>query len=396
MMSEQAPIQDVNIELGDDISMLLYERSRQTYRNRPGLVMEGVSSFSGFRAMDGDYLGDMSGHCLAIGLDGVGTKVEIAERVGDHSTIAHDLFAMICDDAAVRGGEPLMVGSILDVRQLGDNETTHRAMAQLSKGYVEAALLAGVVIMNGELAELGGRVDGYAEVEDESERFNYNWGGVVAWDALKSRALDGSKIVPGDSLVGFAEKGFRSNGITDVRKTMLNTYGPHWHNEHVDHLDARSLGELVLQPSTIYCQVINQLTGGRDPEREPAAEIHGIAHITGGGMPSKLGRMLEATGYRAFIDQPIEPPAIMKHVQRQADMSDHKAYGKWHMGPGMIVATPEPEAVVEVATARGVDAQIIGEIHNGSAPCKITIRNRGAMQKYTHREWLHFSNYSLK
>lgn len=388
-MSEQSPIQDVNIELGDSVSELLYERSKQTHENRPGLVSTEVDSFSGFRAIDGDYLGDMTGHWLHIGLDGVGTKVEIAERVGDHSTIAHDLFAMICDDAVVRGGEPLAVGSILDVRQLSDSETTHQAMAQLSQGYVEAARLAGVVVVNGEVAELGGRVDGYAEGQDESGRFNYNWGGVVLWDALKSRALDGSKIVPGDSLVGFAEKGFRSNGITDVRKTMLKEYGPLWHNKHIAKLGELSLGELALQPSTIYCQVINELTGGRDPEKEPRAEIHGIAHITGGGMPSKLGRMLEATGYGAIIDQPIEPPQIMTHVQRLAAMPDRDAYGKWHMGPGMVVAAPasEKEEIIMAAKKYGIEAQEIGGIITEAG---IVIHNRGARQKYTNEEWVRF------
>jgi phosphoribosylformylglycinamidine cyclo-ligase len=388
-MSNPESIQDVNIELGDNISELLYERSKQTHDNRPGLVFTGFDSFAGFRAMDGDYLGDMTGHLINIGLDGVGTKVEIAERVGGHSTIAHDLFAMICDDAAVRGGEPLAVGSILDVRQLSDSEIAHQAMAQLSKGYVEAALLAGVVIINGELAELGGRVDGYAEVEDESERFNYNWGGVVFWDALKSRALTGDKIVPGDSLVGFAEKGFRSNGHTDVRKTLLEAYGPYWHKEHVAKLGELSLGELVLQPSTIYCQIINELTGGRDPEREPAAEIHGVAHITGGGMPSKLGRMLEASGHGAIIDQPIEPPQIMTHVQQLAAMPDRDALGKWHMGSGMVTAAPASEtaAIIAAAAKRGVEAQEIGRITDEKG---IKIRNHGAMQKYTNDEWLHF------
>jgi phosphoribosylformylglycinamidine cyclo-ligase len=377
-MSEQAPIQDVNIDLGDDVSSLLYEASKITRANRPGLVSTEVDSFSGFRALDGDYLGDMRGHWLQIGLDGVGTKVEIAERVGDHSTIAYDLFAMICDDAAVRGAEPLAVGSILDVRQLNDNEATQRSMAQLALGYTGAAEQAGVVVVNGELAELGGRVDGYFDVTDEESRFNYNWGGVVMWDALKKRALDGSVIEPGDALVGFAEKGFRSNGITDVRKAMLKEYGPLWHKEHVAKLGELSLGELVLQPSTIYCRIINELTGGRDPEKEPQAEIHGIAHITGGGQPSKLRRMLEATGLGAFIYSPIDPPDIMLHAQEIRGMSDRTAYGKWHMGPGMIVATPDVDNVIQAAEKMNVTAKIIGAVTKDS---RIRIRNRGAVGK---------------
>jgi phosphoribosylformylglycinamidine cyclo-ligase len=383
-MSEQQPIQDVNIGLGDDVSMLLFEASKKTYDNRPGLVSMPVDSFSGFRAMDGDYLGDLTGHWWGFGLDGVGTKVEIAERTGNHRTIAHDLVAMICDDAAVRGAEPLALGTILDVRHLNDNEAIHQSVAQLARGYIEAAKLAGVVVLNGEVAELGSRVDGYAEVDDEEARFNYNWGGVVSWDALKSRALDGKSIRPGDALVGFAEHGFRSNGITDVRKAMLEEYGPLWHKEHAAKLGDLSLGELVLRPSTIYCQVINELTGGRDPEKEPRAEIHGVAHITGGGQPSKLGRMLEPSGYGATIDNPLDPPDIMLEVQRIRRFSDQKAYGKWHMGPGMVVATPEPSKVIAAAEEHGMEAQEIGVVTKRPG---VHIENRGAMRE---DGWLKF------
>jgi phosphoribosylformylglycinamidine cyclo-ligase len=377
-MSKQEPTREVNIDFGDDVSMLFYEASKMTHDNRPGLMSTAVDSFSGFRAIDGDYLGDMTGHWLQIGLDGVGTKVEIAERVGNHRTIAHDLFAMICDDAAVRGGEPLAVGSILDVRQLNDNETTHQAIAQLARGYMEAAKLAGVVVVNGELAELGGRIDGYVDMRDKSGGFNYNWGGVVLWDALKSRALDGSTIQPGDALVGFAEKGFRSNGITDVRNAFEHRYGRYWHRQHLPRLGTQSLGELALRPSTIYCQVITELTGGRDRDKDPRAEIHGVAHITGGGQPSKLGRMLEPSGYGAAIDSPLDPPKIMLEVQRIRGFSDETAYGKWHMGPGMIVATPEASKVISVAKEHGIEAKEIGMITEKPG---LMIENLGAVQE---------------
>ncbi|HET7059863.1 MAG TPA: AIR synthase-related protein [Candidatus Saccharimonadales bacterium] len=383
-MSEQASIQDVNIELGDHLSDMLYKASKVTQRNRPGLVSAEVDSFSGFRAIDGDYLGDMTGHWLQIGLDGVGTKVEIAERVGDHSSIAYDLFAMVCDDAAVRGAEPLAIGTILDVRQLNDNEATHRSMAQLALGYMGAAKDAGVVVTNGELAELGGRVDGYVDVKDVESRFNYNWGGVVLWDALKSRALDGTEIQPDDALVGFVEKGLRSNGYTDLRIGLETEYGPRWHEKHVAKLGKLSLGELALQPSTIYCCVINELIGGRDPEKEPRAEVHGVAHITGGGQPSKLGRMLEPSGYGATIDNPLEPPEIMLEVQRIRGFSDGTAYGKWHMGPGMVVATPEPSKVIAVAEEHGIDAQEMGLVTKRPG---IHIENKGAIRE---NSWLEF------
>jgi phosphoribosylformylglycinamidine cyclo-ligase len=179
-------------------------------------------------------------------------------------------------------------------------------------------------------------------------------------------------------LVGFAEKGFRSNGITDVRKAMLQEYGPRWHEEHIAKLGELSLGELVLQPSTIYCQVINELTGGRDPEKEPKAEIHGVANITGGGQPSKLGRMLEPSGYGAAILDPIEPPEIMLEVQKIRGFSDRDAYSKWHMGPGMVVATPEPKKVILVAEEHGIIAKEIGQTTKKTG---ILIENCGAVKE---------------
>ena len=117
-MAERQEIQDVNIELGDEVSRMLYEASKATHQNRPGLLVEFHESFSGLRAIPASVLKDSENTFMNLGFDGVGTKVEISERLDDHSTVAHDLFAMVCDDAVVRGAEPVALGSILDVRQL--------------------------------------------------------------------------------------------------------------------------------------------------------------------------------------------------------------------------------------------------------------------------------------
>lgn len=372
-------IQDVNIELGDDVSRMLYQASRLTHQNRPGLLAEFHQSFSGLRAIPLSEFQGKGDIYMNLGFDGVGTKVEVSERLGDHSVVAHDLFAMVCDDAVARGAEPVAIGSILDVRQLDDSPETRRAVEQLARGYVEAARLAGVVVVNGEVAELGDRVGGYGD-------FNYNWGATVLWLAHRDRLLSGHQIWPGDTLVGLTEPGFRSNGITDVRKAMLERYGPDWQNVVVDELGELSLGRLVQQPSVIYTKFITALTGGYDPDKAPLAAIAGVAHITGGGQPSKLGRMLEPSGYGAVIDNPIEPPAIMKHVQDIRGFPDAVAYGKWHMGPGMVVVTPEPERVLTLAADRGVQAQAIGMVTEEPG---IRILNRGSRQD---EPWLNFNS----
>ncbi len=374
-MSER-PIYDVNIEFGDDVSRMLYKAAKQSWANRPGAVVEMHPSFSGWRAIRPDY---KPVDCYeGMGSDGIGTKVEIAERVADHSTAPYDLFAMTCDDVGVRGAEPIAINTVLDVNQLlEDDEMTEQAVTEMARGYIEAAASAGVVILNGETAELGQRVKGYGP-------FNYNWSATVLWYAHKDRVLTGHQIKPGDSLVGIREYGFRSNGITDVRKAMLEHYGPNWHNELIPELGTLALGHLVKVPSTIFTRMVNELTGGYDITREPAAKITGIAHITGGGQPSKLGRMLQPTGYGALIDNPIEPPDIMKHVQALRGLSDRAAYGKWHMGAGMVIATPEPEKVAQTATDWWMSARTIGVVTEEPG---LRIKNCGVQQS---EEWLSF------
>jgi len=367
-MSERAPIRDVNIEVGDDVSKMLYAASKLTHNNRPGLVEELHASFSGTRTLNNNYFPRVAELKHNIALDGVGTKVEIAERMQDHRTIAFDLMAMVVDDAVVRGGEPYAIGTVLDVRDLDDTAETFNAVRQLAEGYVNAAHNAGVVIVNGETAQLGDRVGGYGN-------FNYNWASAALWMAHPDRVLSGMKIRQGDSLVGLAEHGFRSNGITDVRMAMLERYGDEWQHVINRELSDRALGQLVLRPSTIYAKFVTALTGGYDLDREPRAEVHGVAHITGGGQPSKIGRLLEPSGLGVVIDDPLEPPTIMKHVQEIRGFSDEEAYGKWHMGPGMVIVTPEPDTVIAEAESEGISAQRIGEIP--VKPC-IVIKNRGA------------------
>lgn len=378
-MSKRGPIQDVNIKLGDDVSRMLYEASKLTHANRPGLLEEFHASFSGARAIRLSAFGDANDLYMNMGFDGVGTKVEIAERMADYSTIAYDLFAMVCDDAIVRGAESVAIGSILDVAQLDDSPAGRKAIKQLATGYVAAAEAAGVVVVNGELAELGDHVGGYKDGP-----LSLNWGATVLWIAHKDRLLTGLQIQPGDSLVGLAEPGFRSNGMTDVRKAMIERYGEQWHMKVDKTLGPISLGEQVLRPSIIYSKFVSSLTGGYDIAREPIARVTGVAHITGGGMPSKLGRMLAPSGLGAVIDNPIDPPAIMKHVQAIRGFADEQAYSKWHMGPGLVIATPEPDVVLAVAKKFGIEAKRIGEVTQQPG---ITIKNCGARGD---QEWLQF------
>jgi phosphoribosylformylglycinamidine cyclo-ligase len=342
----------VNILLGDDASKILYNAAKLTWAKRKGKLGELIvpfDDFSGIRAIDVSML--PPGTLMNIGFDGVGTKMEIAERMNNHRTIAFDLFAMVCDDALVRGAEPVLIGSILDVNSLGIGDKSHIGkIIQLAEGYVNAAGDANVVIVNGELAELGSRVGGYGP-------FNYNWGAAVVWFTHRSKMLTGHNIRKGDYLVGFQENGFRSNGLSLVRKILREEHGEEWHNKE---FEGSTLGEHVLRPSKIYTSAVVEMLGGYHPDVKGTAEIHGIAHITGGGIPGKLGRVLKPSGLGATINDLFHPSPIMEYCRKKGEVED--AHTAWNMGTGMIIITPEPENVIATASKYDIKSKVIGKI----------------------------------
>lgn len=358
----------VNAELGDNASRILYEAARLTWKNRKGRLGEVVEIFNDFSGLRAIKVGGLPPDTyMNISFDGVGTKVELAERTMKHDTMAYDLFAMICDDTVVRGAEPVIVGSILDVKSLGKdkNENTD-FLKQLAAGYVNAARDANVAIVNGEVAELGARVSGYG-------KFNYNWGAGVVWFARKNRMLTGYEVKSGDKLVALREEGFRSNGLSLVRKIMEASYGKEWHNHQYD---GKNIGELVLHPSRIYSGAVVDVFGGFDGE--PKAEIHGIAHITGGGLPGKLARVLKPSKLGAHIEDPFQPCDMMLNCQELGGVDDFDAYRTWNMGQGMLIITPSPDSVMSVAQEHRIESKVIGEI---TANNKISIKSNGLKNK---------------
>ncbi len=357
----------VNIDLGNDASKILYNASRLTWVNREGALGEVIvptNDFSGLRYID--VSGLPKGTVMNIGFDSVGTKIEVAERVGRHETVGYDLFAMICEDVLVRGAEPVLVGSILEVNTLRNKEKSYiDFVRQLAVGYVNAACEAGVAVVNGEVAEVGARVNGYGD-------FNYNWGAGVVWFANKDKLFTGMEIKEGDSLIGLKEEGFRSNGLSLVRKIMWENHGDDWHTIPWKHGN-QTLGDLTLTPSRIYTRAVVDMIGGYYSPTNVA--IHGVAHITGGGIPEKLGRVLKPSGFGAEIDSPFEPTEFMRYVQADGSVLDEEAYKTWNMRHGMIIISPESQKVIDVAQQYGIEAKRIGYISDKPG---IRIVNRGA------------------
>lgn len=355
----------VHVDLGDSASEVLYNAAKITWENRSGRigqVMVPYDDFRGIRAID--FGGLPEGTVGMMEMDGIGTKVEVAERLKNHRTMAYDLIAMNTEDCVTKGAEPIIFASILDVNTLkSDGRIYLEEIKQLAEGYIAAAKEADVAIVNGELAELGDRVNGYGD-------FNYNWGGAVFWLARADRILEPDSIQPGDSLVGLKEEGFRSNGLSLTRKILEKEYGSEWHNVKYN---GESIGNHVLKPSRIYTRAITEMFGGYD--REPKASVHGVAHITGGGIPAKLGGILKPRKLGAYIDNPMEPCRLMLHCKELGNVSDKEAYKTWNMGQGMVVVTPEPENVMSVARSYNISSDIIGTVRDKPG---IIIRTRGS------------------
>jgi phosphoribosylformylglycinamidine cyclo-ligase len=358
----------VNIELGDDASKILYNAAKLTFENRKGDIGEIIvpfDDFSGVRAIDVGKL--PKGSLMCLGFDGIGTKVEIAQRMKDHTTIAFDLFAMVCDDAVVRGAEPVLIGSVLDVNSLGTDEESHiEKLKQIAEGYIAAAKAANVAVINGELAELGDAVGGYG-------KFKYNWCSGLVWFAAKDKLFIGKEIQAGDYIVVLEEKGFRANGLSLARLVFGKEHGNDWHTIE---LDGKKLGRLVLEPSTIYSKAVVHMHGGF--QTKGMCEIHGVAHITGGGIPGKLGRVLRPSGLGAELIDLFSPCKAMQYCQKLGGVSDEEAYRTWNMGQGMAIITPEPEKVISEAEKFGIKAKTAGRVVLTPG---IHIKSKGVMSK---------------
>jgi phosphoribosylformylglycinamidine cyclo-ligase len=340
----------VDLHLGNMASKILYEAAKQTWKNRTNKLGEIIVPFDDYSGLRAIRIGNLPQDTVAcLGFDGVGTKIEIAERVGRHDTIAFDLFAMVCDDAAVRGGIPIVIGSVLDVRSLSQKNNGIEVLRQIANGYIAAAESADVAVINGELAELGTRIAGFGD-------FNYTWSAGVLWVAQESKLLTGSKIQNGDTVIALREHGFRSNGLSLVRKVFSEKLGSNWHQYN---LNGKNLGELVLTPSIIYSKIISAF---RENLSSPDDDIHAIAHITGGGIPEKIGRMLQPTGLGMNIDNLFPPCDAMQFCQEAGTISDAEMYRTCNMGNGMFIVTSSPEILLAHFAQHRLEAKIAGKI----------------------------------
>lgn len=342
---------------GDLCSQIAYRAATATFLFRKGRFGEPVSFSDG---TSGPVRIDGADGYLVKNSDGVGSKVLIAQQLGRHESVAHDLIAMVADDAAAIGAEPFAATNSLDV-SIADPQL----VTELFSGLIDSCRIARIAMVGGEIAQLPEQVCGYSDAP-------YIWNADLVGIAAKQKLLDGTRVKPASSIIAVASHGIRANGLTLAQAILKEQFGVNWVQQQFCNT---IWGEKLLTPSLILTPFLVDLWSGY--HSKPQAQIEGIVHITGGGIPGNLARLLRKSGLGAEIDNLFAPQPEFLALQKWGEISDKEAYTVWNMGQAHLIITDEPEAVLAFADQRRVEAQVAGRI---SVDRVIRIRSKGIEQ----------------
>ncbi|MFA5353364.1 MAG: phosphoribosylformylglycinamidine cyclo-ligase [Thermodesulfovibrionales bacterium] len=328
----------VDIDEGDRFVSLISPLVKKTFRPE---VMTDIGSFGGLFKLD---MTKYKEPVLVSGTDGVGTKLKVAFLTDKHDTVGIDLVAMCVNDILTLGAEPLF---FLDYFATGKLDADRHS--EVVKGIAEGCKQSGCALIGGETAEMPGFYSA-----DE-----YDMAGFAVGVVDKNEVINGSTIAEGDSLIGIASSGIHSNGYSLVRKVLFEAAGLTVESR-VPEL-GKSLGEELITPTRIYVKGVQALKGKVD--------IRGMAHITGGGIPGNLPRIL-SDGLTAVIrDGSWEVPAIFSLIQKLGNVPADDLKRTFNMGIGyIIVINPrDTDSALSILAENGYEARCIGRIEKGEA-----------------------------
>lgn len=302
-------------------------------------VLGGLGGFAA--AFDVSFLKDYKEPVLLSGTDGVGTKLELARLLNQHSTVGIDLVAMCVNDLLVMGGKPLFFQDYISCGKLNLER-----MESIVSGIVEGCNQSGASLVGGETAEHPGVMH-----EDE-----YDLAGFVVGVVEKDKIIDGRLVRPGDRLIGLESSGPHSNGFSLIRKLFLK--GERKLPESKDLV--RVLSELAMKPTTIYVPYILELLG--------KLPINGMVHITGGGFYENIPRIL-GENLSAEIDTEAFPRLpFYDFLQKEFSLKKEDLYATFNMGVGyVLVVDPNySNQVISELKTLGLQAKDIGNVTQGS------------------------------
>ena len=323
----------VDVERGYEAVRRMKEHVKTTFDEN---VLGGLGSFGGFYSIENEK---MEKPVLVAGTDGVGTKLKLAFLMDKHDTVGIDCVAMCVNDVACQGARPLIFLDYIATGYLDPSK-----VEQIVSGVAEGCRQAGCALIGGETAEMP---DFYPAGE-------YDLAGFTVGLVDREKSISGERVEEGDVLVGMASSGVHSNGYSLVRKLVLtedrDLKAP------VEAFGGKSWGEVLLTPTRIY--VKPALAACK------ACDVHGIAHITGGGFIENIPRILPE-GLTAQVELgtwPVLP--VFKELQKLGELTDRQIYNTFNMGIGMVFAVKACEAqkLIETLEAAGEKAYRIGQI----------------------------------
>ncbi|VEP14042.1 phosphoribosylaminoimidazole synthetase [Hyella patelloides LEGE 07179] len=326
----------VDIEAGRDFVTQIRQDVQSTYRAE---VLSGLGGFGGCFELPAGYQQPV----LVSGTDGVGTKLKIAQELSHHDTVGIDLVAMCVNDILTSGAEPLFFLDYLATGKLEPQE-----LAQVVKGVAEGCRLSGCALLGGETAEM----PGFYQLGE------YDIAGFCVGVVEKSQLLDCSQVEIGDVAIGLASAGVHSNGFSLVRK-IVSSGGFSW-SDTPEVLAGKTLGEELLTPTKIYVRsVLDALKQG--------ITIHGMAHITGGGLPENLPRCLSPNQSIEVNFDSWDILPIFRWLAEAGEVSQNAMLETFNLGIGfvVIVSSEQADTTKKWFESQGIAAYEIGKVTEG-------------------------------
>lgn len=326
----------VDVDLGNLVKRRIQSRVRSTHGPE---VLGKIGSFGGLFAPD---FSGMREPVLVASVDGVGTKLKVAFAMNRHDTVGADLVNHCVNDIAVLGARPLF---FLDY--IGAEKLEPRVFDQLLAGFTKACRAAGCALIGGETAQMPGM---YRKGE-------YDLAGCIVGVVDRARLIDGSRVRPGDIILGLPSSGLHTNGYSLARKILFEQLRLTPQSK-IPGL-TRSLGEELLRVHKNYQPLL---------ARTPHGVIHGLAHITGGGLIDNLPRVLPKNCDAVIETRSWRVPPLFQFLQDKGKVDRTEMFQVFNMGIGMVVIVAEKEAAT---VARTIKARRIGKIAKGTGRTKL-------------------------
>ncbi len=334
-MTKNLTYADAGVDIDKANQLIKQIKSIAGKTRRPGVM----GDIGGFGAMFSLNLEGMRQPVLVSSTDGVGTKLKIAFLMDRHDTVGIDLVAMCVNDIIVQGAKPLFFLDYLSIGRLR-NDTAEAIVTGIGEGCRQARC----ALIGGETAEMPGF---YAENE-------YDLAGFTVGIVDNNDIIDGTGIQVGHQLVGIASSGVHSNGFSLIRKICFEVLGMSV-GDRVDALGA-TLGETLLTPTRIYAETVRHLTG--------TFPIHGIAHITGGGLPENVIRVVPSACTVRVRRGSWDIPPVFAFLQDAGGVSEAEMMRTFNCGIGLVLVVPEnvTQEIMDFLGGLKEPAWVIGDI----------------------------------